>query len=99
MRLATLPPSDPLHKPLRTSAKRFVKRHRSPLHYLSHIFKLIPDEIETITATRRHPKSTNPFIVQIADTRDESIVTLNDDTADIKIFADGSGLDGKAGAA
>jgi ribonuclease HI len=59
----------------------------------------MPDEIETITATRRHPKTINPFTVQIADTRDESIFTLNDDTADIKIFADGSGLDGKAGAA
>jgi hypothetical protein len=52
-----------------------------------------------ITTTRRHLKSSNPFLVQIVDTRDESIATLNDNTADIKIFADGLGLDGKAGAA
>jgi ribonuclease HI len=76
-----------------------VKRHRSPLHHLTHLYNTVPDNIETITVTRRNPKLGNPFSTQIADTRDASIAMLNEDTADIKIFTDGSGLDGKAGAA
>ena len=66
--LATVPPSHPLHKPLCTSTKHFVKRHRSPLHYLTHIFSIDPDQVETITVTRRHPRTGNPFLIQIADT-------------------------------
>ena len=36
LRLATLPISHPLHKPVNQAARRFVKRHHSPLHELMH---------------------------------------------------------------
>src|ERR1700723_3573891 len=65
LRMATLPPHHPLHKLLRTCAKRYVKRHRSPLHHLTHVFKIVPDDIETLVVTRRHPRVGNPFQVHI----------------------------------
>jgi hypothetical protein len=36
LRLATLPPTHPLHKPVVNAAMRLVKRHPTPLHDLSH---------------------------------------------------------------
>jgi hypothetical protein len=50
LRLATLPVSHPLHKPVIQAAQRFVKRHHSPLHELMHRFKLsIPLSIDNMT--------------------------------------------------
>ena len=99
LRMAALPFNHPLHKPLRTCAKRFIKRHRSPMHLLMHIFNIVPDDIETIIVTRRHPRIGNCFTVRVAENRDDSIALMNADQSDIRIFADGSGLDGQAGAA
>jgi hypothetical protein len=52
-----------------------------------------------LVVTRRHPRVGNPFKVHIDNSREDSIVTHDEDTANIKIYADGSGLDGEAGAA
>ena len=42
LRLATLPNTHPLHKPVAQAARCFIKRHHSPLHELMFKFKLKP---------------------------------------------------------
>jgi hypothetical protein len=54
MQLSTLPSQHPLYKPLWTCTKTFIKRHRSPLHYPTHIFNTNPNDIVTITTNRQH---------------------------------------------
>lgn len=98
-RIATLPDTHPLYQPVRRCAKRYVKHHRSALHHLTHLFNINPDDLETITPTRRPPHSQTPFTTEIAKTRDESKQHSAEDKADIRIFTDGSGYEGMAGAA
>jgi hypothetical protein len=45
LRLATLLATHLLHKPVRQGARKFVKKHHSPLHELMHRFKLKPERM------------------------------------------------------
>ena len=99
LRLATLPISHPLHKPVHQAAHRFVKRHHSPLHELMHRFKLKPKLMEKISASRQGPKWEPDLAIRIADNKE---LAKQEDTADetpIKVYTDGSGLEGRIGAA
>jgi ribonuclease HI len=99
LRLATLPPSHPLHKPVQNAADRLVKRHPTPLHDLMHRYSIRPQHIETIKATR-HCTNWKPNVkIKITTNPDDAIKEIDLDNADIKVFTDGSGLDGKIGAA
>ena len=51
-RIATLPPSHPLHKPARLSTNPRTKCHKSPLHQLMQTYNVKPQETETIS--QRH---------------------------------------------
>lgn len=97
IRYATLPKNHPLHKRVRRAASRFVKRHRSPLHWLFHKYHIQPEAIETIKATR-YPASWRSLI-EIIETKDavEAIEKEENDTG-LKIFTDGSGYEGGIGA-
>jgi hypothetical protein len=55
-RMAALPPSHPLHKLIRKSAKRYIKRHCSPLLTLTDIFGINPSDVEKIPLVHIHPK-------------------------------------------
>ena len=55
-RIATLPQAHPLHNLIKKSAKKRVKRHRSPLHTLAGIFGTNPCTMEKIPPVRTHPK-------------------------------------------
>ena len=50
LRLATLPPTHPLHKPIANAARRLVKRHPTLLHNLMYEYGIKPEAIETIKA-------------------------------------------------
>jgi len=54
-RIATLPPSHPLFSLSYRAAKRYVQRHRSPLHNLFHSTGVIPDTVKTINTICRCP--------------------------------------------
>jgi len=56
IRMATLPPTHPLYKPVRDAASRLVKTHPTPLHDLMHRYNIKPDNMETIEAIRKGPK-------------------------------------------
>jgi ribonuclease HI len=99
LRLATLPPTHPLHKPIANAARRLVKRHPTPLHNLMYEYGIKPEAIETIKAVRQTTKWNANVKTYIPDNTNAAIQALQNDTADIKVYTDGSGMDGKIGAA
>jgi len=54
------------------------------------------EKVQTFTFA---PNRRFPYKTRIAKTREETKAILDGDTADAKIFTDGSGLEGSAGAA
>lgn len=101
VRLATLPPEHPLFKLIQTSANRYVKRHRSPLHYLFAHFNLNVNGMEKIPIKPRNPAhySTLLFDISIPTSKEESIHIAQLAEEEIKVYMDGSGTNGKVGAA
>jgi ribonuclease HI len=99
IRLATLPPTHPLYKPIQNAAQHLVKHHRTPLHDLMHRFKLRPKNTETINATRYNTKWKPRSTTKIIDNVDDAITDMEQDHPDVKIFTDGSGMEGQIGAA
>ncbi|KAF5381383.1 hypothetical protein D9615_008435 [Tricholomella constricta] len=99
MQIAALPEAHPLHKHVRNCTRYNIKRHRSPLHNLTDIYHLDPNDIETINPVRQLPTYQHPFTTQIAKTREASLQEDLDNRAHIKIYTDGWGYKGQAGAA
>ncbi|KAJ6602891.1 hypothetical protein DFH09DRAFT_1069252 [Mycena vulgaris] len=99
MRLATLPPTHPLHKPVANAAKRYVKRHRTPLHELMGEFKIKPGELEKVKAVRFGANWESSMAVSIRSSKDEALEAEQEDKARWKVYSDRSGIDGKIGAA
>jgi ribonuclease HI/endonuclease/exonuclease/phosphatase family metal-dependent hydrolase len=99
-RLLTLPKAHPLHPFIKRCRKRYVKRHKSPVHKLLHTFRLRRVEVETIHPVMRHPGYIKAFHTYIAKSAEDAIKQDKDleDTADIRIYADGSGYEGNTGA-
>ena len=98
LRLAALPESHPLFKPVRQSARRFLKRHRSPLHHLFHAFNVLPQDCETIMPLTCPPNEVSALQLQVADTWEESREEDEGDKADVQVYSDGSGIEGMASA-
>jgi ribonuclease HI len=101
VRMASLPPTHPLHKQIRAAARRRIRRHRSPLHELAEILKSDPDSIEEIPVVRANPahKSKNPIKVSIPASKDASVSEDAHAREEIKVYTDGSIHGGKVGAA
>ncbi|KAF5377958.1 hypothetical protein D9615_006778 [Tricholomella constricta] len=99
MRIATLPSAHPLHKRIRHCVRYDVKRHRSPLHNLAKIYHIDPNDMETIDPVRQLPTYQRPFTIHIADTREASLEDDRNNEAQLRIYTDGSGYKGHAGAA
>ena len=55
-RFACLPKTHPLYKTVCKAARRYVKRHRAPIHELLHAFDLNPLQMEKIAPVSRGPK-------------------------------------------
>jgi ribonuclease HI len=99
LRLATLPASHPLHKPVANAAGRLIKRHPTPLHDLMHTFSIKPQLIETIDAVRHDTQWKPDVKISIAETAEGAAHDIHHDNAAVKIYTDGSGMEGKIGAA
>jgi ribonuclease HI len=101
VRIATLAPQHPLHKPARKCANGTVKRHRSTLHELMQAFKIKPCLLETLATTGRDPAKAHkrPFKLDIAKDKEASIKADKEGREIIKVYSDGSAQEGKVGAA
>jgi len=99
VRLCTLPASHPLHEITRRAYRTCHKKHQGPINYALQIFELNPRKIETIAPDTTAPMYTPHFKTSIPETREESIAAEKNDTSVYTAYSDGSGHDGKVGAA
>ena len=73
-RICTLPPRHPLYPIACHTAARFVRSHRSPLHYLFFITGLRPKHTETIDPVHQHPNY-KPALNTVIKPNKESALT------------------------
>ena len=99
IRLATLPGSHLLHKPVANAASRLVKRHPTPLHDLMHRYGIQPHKVETIEAVCFDTGWKPGLTTKVITDTDKVIEEIQNDNPDVKVFTDGSGMEGKIGAA
>jgi ribonuclease HI len=98
IRICTLPNTHPLHPLVRAAHRSRNEKHRDPIKNALRIFKLNPRNFEPIAPDLDHPASLLYSTPTIPKNREDSILTEANDTSDYKIFTDGSGQNGKAGA-
>jgi len=99
VRTCTLPHTHPLQEVIQGYAARTLRKQPPPLYNLLCIFNIEPGDMETIRPVTRPPSHTHSFTTAKAKSREASIEFEKADTAEIKIFVDGSGIDGNTGAA
>ena len=100
LRFATLPTTHPLYEAIKNASKRHVKRHPTPLHYLMNNYRGIkPHLVETIEAARMAPNWVPNLAIRIAATREMAKQEETDERATIRVYSDGSGMEGMIGAA
>ena len=98
MRVVSLPDFHPLYRPTRHCLRRTAKRHTSPLNILFRTTNVKPKAYETILLARRHRNYELLANVHIDDDRSKAITNAKAITG-LAAYTDGSGMDGKVGAA
>ena len=98
-RMLTLPEAHPLHRPIQQAQRNPPTKHLSPINSLLKTFRMEEVELETITPISSNGNAPSQYTTKIAKTREDSILYESQDTADYKIFSDGSGHDDGIGAA
>lgn len=99
VRIVSLPTSHPLFPIMRHCARHVsIARHREPLHDLFRLTRIVPDRIETLAPVSLRPGSSLPFTTIIADSREAAVASDATQTNVIRIYSDGSALEGKVGA-
>ncbi|KAG1828311.1 hypothetical protein F4604DRAFT_1545230, partial [Suillus subluteus] len=106
LRMATLPASHPLKKDI-MSAYRYrskhnfdkAKRHPSPLHALAYEFQINPEDTEIVEPVRHYPKWIPDVNLSIAQKPEEAYYEDAQADEEIRVYSDGSAVDGVGGAA
>jgi ribonuclease HI len=97
-RLGTLPEQHPLHLIVkRILNERRTQTFRSPIHDLISDFKIQQRNMETIRTIRYSPHWEFQAECRIVGAK-KAMEEEKEDTAELKIFSDGSGMDGMVGA-
>jgi hypothetical protein len=99
VRLACLPDSHPLATKVQKAAKRYVKRHRSPIHEIIHAYSLNPERMEKIHTVVFGPKWHPAFNTRIPQNKERAIKEMEEERAQVVVYSDGSCIDGGVGAA
>jgi ribonuclease HI len=99
VRASTLPDGHPTRAMLRAYSKTPAKTHLPPLQKLIECFRIKPQRFETIMPDPRPPTYKRAFTTAIAESKEESIKDEGKDKSEIRIYTDGSGFEGNAGAA
>lgn len=99
VRLASLPPSHALHSIVTHCARHVdIASHREPIHDLFRLTGLVPRRVESLAPVSLRPGSSLPFTTFIASSREEAADLDAAQTNDLRVYSDGSGLDGQVGA-
>lgn len=98
-RLATIPDTHALHGSIKRAARRYVAKHRSPIHEVLHRNKIKPEQLETIRPDIWGPKWTHEHRVVIAENKEKALEEVEKYKGCHIIYTDGAGRDGKVGAA
>jgi ribonuclease HI len=99
VRMLTLPEDHPNHGIIQKARQTKTKTHPGPIESLIWKYGLASEAMETIVPTRCTLRSTVNLRIEIAETREDSIEDEKNDSADFKVYADGSGQGGGIGAA
>jgi ribonuclease HI len=99
VRMLTLPDTHPLQQIIKRAKRHPPEKHPSPIDNLIKIFKLENSKLEIITRIPANANLVTRYTTSIAKSRKESIKAERNDTADFKIFSDGSGQEDGIGAA
>jgi hypothetical protein len=74
-----------------------VKRHPMPLQEMMKTYRIKPEKMEKIEVARQDLKWEMKAEVRIAGMKEEAILEEGHDGAEVKVYLDGSGIDGKIG--
>jgi ribonuclease HI len=101
LRLASLPPTHLLFKPVQQAARRRTTRHLSPLHELFKHFDIQPKTTENINPTRQRSNFCPALKTTIQPTKEKAIEDAKEaiHTHQIRLYSDGSSHNGGVGAA
>ena len=98
-RLACIPDVHPLASKVWKAATWYIKRHRTPLHEIIHMYDLKPSQMEKIEAVVLGLKWQPAYRTHVASNKEQAIEEVETDEVDEKVFTDGSCRDGDVGAA
>ena len=99
LRMCTLPSTHPLSKAVKNARGRRIKTHTTRINDLIWSFELDPERIEKVEAVGWETGWKPAMEREIASTKERAIEEEARDTAEIKVFTDGSGVEGGVGAA
>ncbi|KAJ7731969.1 hypothetical protein B0H16DRAFT_1468767 [Mycena metata] len=101
LRYASLPTTHPLHAAVRNVQQYgHMKKHPSPLHFLMTAYKDVRQGlVEVIPSARASAKGEAPVDVRVADSKEEAKERALAETSRVRLFSDGSLIDGKVGVA
>jgi hypothetical protein len=94
--LTSLPETHPLY--VLYHQRRFIKSHCLPLHELTFIYNITPNNFKIISPVRLEPQYEKKLRTIINKMAEESIEHNGDNTAKMRVYTDGSGSDSMAGA-
>jgi len=101
VQLTMLPKEHPLHGIVQHKVSGKIKKYKLPLNSLLAAYRHDPKRIEKTPTTARNPalQGKLPFIICIAENREESIREMENTREAIQVFTDGSAIDRKVGVA
>ncbi len=101
LRLYSLPSSHPLYSQVRIGYKcQDIARYKTQFHLMPRILNLPqPDKVETIGPVCRRATYKPCFQTIVPENKKMALATVNYTSAEASVWTNGSGIDGKAGAA
>lgn len=97
LRLSTVPRTHPLHDAVANTRHR--RTHPTSLDELMAEFPYRPEQMEKIEAVRKKPGWKSSMAVVIPSSKEAALAAEEADDAEWKVYTDGSGIDGRIGAA
>jgi hypothetical protein len=76
-----------------------MKKHKYLLHEIMHAFDLIPEPMEKIETVLRGPKWSPSFLINIPENKEDAVKVEKTNTTTLKVYLEGSAIDGGVGAA